>query len=60
MNKLLAPAPVVVSVQPDTLPVQFGGAIDLELGLAESLKLLNDYQLATNGLWLDMQQGEVD
>lgn len=60
MNKTLAPAPVVVSVQTDPQPVAFGGDLTLALGLEESLKLLNDYQIATNGLWLDMQQGEVD
>jgi hypothetical protein len=51
---------MAVEVERLPQPVAFGGSIDLELGLAESIKLLNDYQLATNGLWLDMQQGEVD
>jgi hypothetical protein len=63
MNKLLAPAPVVVSVQTDPQPVTFGGDLTLALGLAESLKLLNERQLIAAALgfdWLyEMQEGEL-
>jgi hypothetical protein len=63
MNKTLAPVLVVASVQTDPLPVQFGGAIDLELGLAESIKFLNERQLIAAALgfdWLyEMQEGEL-
>lgn len=36
----------------------YGGDITLEVGLAESLNLLNSLQLASGGAWLDDAQGQ--